>query len=83
MQPSMCKQNIRCNGKPGDSLVTLYFVVDRKRIGFFKFLLEGYDGLALLSTMQADKGLVRIIIPQSRYIEFFELLNAISPALIG
>ena len=46
-------------------------------ITLFRFLLEGYDGLAVLSTMDAKDGLVRLIVPASRYTELWELLFAI------
>ena len=36
--------------------------VDRRRIGFVKFILEAYDNVAVLSTLDARKGIVRIAI---------------------
>jgi len=51
------------------------------KIGFFKFLLEGYDGLALLSTIDRDTGLVRLIVPRSRYTELVCLLDNLAPEL--
>jgi hypothetical protein len=56
---------------------TFYLRIGPDRIALFRFLLEGYDGLAVLSTMDAKDGLVRLIVPASRYTELWELLFAI------
>ena len=42
---------------PGHT-VTRYYRIDRRQIHFMKFVLEGYDGVAVLRTMDAQKGLV-------------------------
>ena len=60
-----------------DSMQTFYLRVRPDRIALFRFLLEGYDGLAVLSTMDAKQGLVRLIVPESRYAELWLLLFAI------
>jgi len=60
-----------------DSMQTFYLRVRPDRIALFRFLLEGYDGLAVLSTMDAKQGLVRLIVPKSRYTELWRLLFAI------
>ncbi|MCI5125942.1 MAG: DUF4911 domain-containing protein [Candidatus Electrothrix sp. AR5] len=60
-----------------DSMQTFYLRVRPDRIALFRFLLEGYDGLAVLSTMDAKQGLVRLIVPESRYAELWRLLFAI------
>ncbi|MCI5220784.1 MAG: DUF4911 domain-containing protein [Candidatus Electrothrix sp. LOE2] len=60
-----------------DRMQTFYLRVRPERIALFRFLLEGYDGLAVLSTMDAKDGLVRLIVPQSRYTELWRLLFAI------
>lgn len=60
-----------------DVMQTFYLRVRPDRIALFRFLLEGYDGLAVLSTMDAKQGLVRLIVPESRYAELWLLLFAI------
>ena len=60
-----------------DPFLTYYFKVRSDRISLFRFLLEGYDGLAVLSTLDAGKGLVRILVSESRATEFWTLLAAI------
>ena len=39
-----------------------YYRVDRREISFLKFILEAYDGLAVLTTVDSEKGIVVIII---------------------
>jgi hypothetical protein len=35
-----------------------YYRVDRRQIHFLKFILEGYDGVAVLTTIDPSEGLV-------------------------
>ena len=61
---------------------TFYLNIRPDRISLFRFLLEGYDGLAVLSTMDVKKGLVRLIVPTASYTELWQLLEAICPELV-
>lgn len=70
------------NRNPEDALTTLYLHVDKEQIGYLRHIIEGYDGLAILSTIDSSKGMVKVILPRSRYSEFLPLLDAISPDLI-
>ncbi len=36
--------------------------VDRKKIGFIKFIFEAYDGIAVVSTVDARKNLIMLSI---------------------
>ena len=40
-----------------------YYRVDRKEISFLRFIFEAYDGIALLSTVDANAGVVVFYIP--------------------
>lgn len=60
-----------------DEMYIFYLRIRPERIGLFRFLLEGYDGLAVLSTMDARQGLVRLIVPESRHAELWQLLDAL------
>jgi len=35
-----------------------YYRVDRREIYFLKFILEAYDGLAVLTTVDSEKGII-------------------------
>lgn len=51
------------SSEQGDSpckLAKMKLEISPKRICFLKFILEAYDGLALLSTLDAKTGLVQI-----------------------
>jgi len=47
-----------------------------------KFILEGYDGLALLSTVDARQGRVEIHYPPEIESDLKELLHSLEPQLI-
>lgn len=51
------------------------------KIAWFKFILEGYDGLCVLTTVDHDKGIVSVSFHPSSTTELFALLDAISPEL--
>jgi len=38
------------------------FRVDRKQIGFIRFIFEGYDGMLSLRTVDATRGAIRVYI---------------------
>ena len=54
---------------------SIYLRIPQQRIGFLKFLLEGYEGLAILSTMNSSEGLVRLLVPGSRLQELMRFLD--------
>lgn len=51
------------------------------KISWLRFILEGYDGLAILSTVAAKDGLVRIQTLDCRYMETMRLLEALAETL--
>ncbi|MCI5223479.1 MAG: DUF4911 domain-containing protein [Candidatus Electrothrix sp. AR4] len=61
---------------------TFYLRIRSDRISLLRFLLEGYDGLAVLSTMDVKQGLVRLIVPESRYVELWRFLAAVCHDLV-
>jgi len=40
--------------------------MDRREIHFLKFILDGYDGMAVLKTIDREKGTVVLYIPPGR-----------------
>jgi hypothetical protein len=56
----------------------IYLRILPKKIGWFKFILEGYDGLAVLTTVDRTIGLVSVSFHSSSTGEFFSLLAALS-----
>ena len=53
----------------------LYLRINPRRIYFLKFLLEGYDGMAVLSTIDVRTGLVLLRFPMESQRVLFELLS--------
>lgn len=37
-----------------------YLRIDRREISFLKFIIEAYDGIASLTTVDSDSGVVRL-----------------------
>ena len=52
-----------------------------ERIHFLKFILEGYDNLAMQSTIDARQGLVELRYPLALEEEVLALVEALSPSL--
>ena len=46
-----------------------YFLLPRAEIGFLRFILESYDGLAFARTLDPQQGLVEIAFPASRRLD--------------
>jgi len=59
----------------------LYLRIRTDRISLLKFILEGYDGLAALTTINAGNGLIKLLVPGSRYVELLLLLENLAHEL--
>ena len=47
----------------------IYFRIDRRQIHYLKFILEGYDGMAVMRTLDSQAGLVVIhVAPGCEYV---------------
>lgn len=55
--------------------------ISTDRIHFLKFIIEGYDGLAVLSTLDEKAGLVRLRFPAEVRPEVEELLADLAPQI--
>ncbi len=73
----MCEQT----GATMPQMLSLFCRIQPARIGWLRHILEGYDGLALLSTLSAAEGLVRIQTPSCSYFALMRLLEALAPEL--
>ena len=56
----------------------IYLRINPRRIYFLKFLLEGYDGMAILSTVDARQGVVMVRFPREASTLLFDLLADLS-----
>lgn len=57
-----------------ENCVRLELTINSSRIAFWKFILEGYDGLAVLSTLNAKEGHILLRFPACRRQEVEEFL---------
>ena len=55
--------------------------ISPERIHFLKFILEGYDGMAVLTTVDAVKGLVLLRFPAEVENDIEDLLSKIKPQI--
>ena len=60
----------------------LFLRISPSRIWYLKFILEGYDGLATLSTIDQEKGIVLLRFPESSQKILVALLERLAPALL-
>lgn len=68
------------NKSLGDTphLVEWYLLIRPEQISWLRFILEGYDGLAILTTMSAKTGLVRLQAPSSGFEATMGLLDSLA-----
>jgi hypothetical protein len=64
-------------------LATLELRIAPARIHYLKFILEGYDGWAVLSTVEPRQGLVRLRFPEEMKGDVLALLRDLSPQVGG
>ncbi len=62
-------------------LKSVFLQIEHERYHFLKFILEGYDGLCLLSTVPGRKGRVCIRYPDTNREILFTLLQHLSPTI--
>jgi hypothetical protein len=56
-----------------------YFHIESKDLVYLKFILEAYEGLAVLSTEDSQRGIIRITVPSGLGDELNGLLHALHP----
>ncbi|MEA5115691.1 MAG: DUF4911 domain-containing protein [Geobacteraceae bacterium] len=59
-----------------------YFQINRSDIAYFRFILEAYEGLATLSTLDARKGTVVLSIPGDFVDDVDSLLAALGEEIM-
>jgi hypothetical protein len=59
---------------------TLTYRISREAIGYLRFLLEGYEGLAQLSSV-AGRDEIELLVPTSQRAELLQLLEAVTEEL--
>lgn len=62
-------------------LIPLFLRISPDRFHFLKFILEGYDNLAILSSVDSREGIVVVRYSPGHSEELFTLLSFIAPQL--
>ncbi|MDK2847142.1 MAG: hypothetical protein PWP34_495 [Desulfuromonadales bacterium] len=55
-----------------------YYILSRKDIGYLRFILESYDGLLFMRTIDAKAGLVEVGYHPSRRDDALRLLQSLA-----
>lgn len=61
-----------------DRLEKRYFHISREEIGYLRFILESYDGLAFVRTLDSREALVEVAFPVSRRADAEALLSSLA-----
>ncbi len=64
------------------SFLTRYFAVNRSDIAYLRFIIESYEGLATLSTMDGKKGIVSLSSPRCFAGEVDRLVHALKSEIM-
>jgi hypothetical protein len=63
------------------NLCELFLRISPDKFHFIKFILEGYDNLALISSVSGEKGVIRLRYPEENLREVLQLLSSIAPEI--
>jgi len=55
-----------------------YYILSRKNIGYLRFILESYDGLLFMRTVDAKAGLIEVGYHPSRRDDALRLLQSLA-----
>jgi hypothetical protein len=62
--------------------VNKFYRIDRREICYLKFILESYDGIATMSTLDPGAGLIRIDVPPEREPELECILQDLKSEIL-
>ena len=62
-------------------IVEWFLLIRPEKISWLRFVFEGYDGLAIVSTISAKQGLVRIQTLNCRFTETVHLVASLADDL--
>ena len=63
------------------NLIDTYYRIAPQRFHYLKFILEGYDNLAVLSSVSSQSGIIRLKCMNESLPELLELLAAVAPEI--
>jgi hypothetical protein len=66
---------------PGKRLTETFFRIEPRQFHMVKFILEGYDNLAVLSSLSGTSGLIRLRCAEESLSDLIGLLTALAPTI--
>jgi uncharacterized protein DUF4911 len=68
----------------GDLLQTIskFYLIDRKQVGFFKFILEAYDGIAVVETIDSTAAKIKLHIAPGCEPDVENVLNELRKEML-
>ncbi|MGE4559872.1 MAG: DUF4911 domain-containing protein [Desulfobulbus sp.] len=63
------------------AIVQWYLLIRPEKISWLRFIVEGYDGLAIVSTVSAKQGLVRVQTLDCLFMDAMRLIAALAEDL--
>ena len=60
------------------NLCELFLRISPEKFHFLKFIIEGYDNLALISSVSGKEGVIRLRYPEENLHEVLQLLGSIA-----
>lgn len=72
-----------CNSVSEPTLQSLYLRISPNRFHFLKFILEGYDNVAILSSVDSREGIVVLRYSSGHKEELFGLLAGVATKLVA
>lgn len=63
------------------SLVDTYYIIAPERFHFLKFIIEGYDNLAVISSVPNRRGIVRLKCSRENLPDVVTLMTAIAGSI--
>ena len=59
-----------------------YYRIDRRNISFLRFIFEGYDGIALVTTINAEQGVIKLSIAPGCMEEVGSVLHKLKKTIL-
>lgn len=59
-----------------------YYRIDRRQIAFFRFILEACDHLAVVTTLDAKKGLIQVRVAPGCETDLAAIVAALKPEIL-
>jgi hypothetical protein len=79
IQPDPMQRKVGAHERSPTAMNTIqrYFAVNHQDMAYLKFIVESYEGLAVIRTVDRAKGIMEWMIPPDRVAEVEALVNSL------